>query len=260
MHNRYTPKHAQQRAARFQSSAAPAQPRRGKRNFTAAMLIAVGGGLAGIVWFEQGQTWRIQDVQVRGNTATPLEAILSASALLGAHFHHADLDAAAQRVRSLPGIAGARITCRWEWKASCVIDVQMATVAAVWEQGGRTWWSDPKGGLHSAAGDLSAPVRIRVVEGKLPLQQGRLPEALVRAVRELVEAQPEVRYYEYSERFGLLWLMDDRQLVRLGDASREGIMREKLKQARELQLALELRGTRASIIDVRHLNQPFYVR
>ncbi len=259
---RYPLPHTQRRAARFQASAASVHLGRHNRRSLTVLIAAVAlvGGLAALIWFEQSSTWRIQRVQVRGNAAIPVEAILSASALSGAHFYHTDLDAAAQRIRSLPGVKGARITCRWEWAASCIIDVQPAAVAVVWEYRGNTLWSDYQGYLQNAAGDLSAPVRVRVVEGELPLQQGRLPEPLLRAVSELAVMQPHVRQYEYSARHGLIWMMDDRQMVRLGDAPHEGDMREKVKLARELQLALELRGIRPSVIDVRYPHAPYYVR
>ena len=225
-------------------------------------VIHFGTGTAGLLHLMKAAGGDASKVDVRKVAKKPWFVLLflGAAALADAHFHKADLDATARRIHALPGVAGAQITCRWEWAARCAIDVRTTTITAVWEHPRGLFWSDDKGSLQGAAGDLPAPLRVRVLDGDMPLRDGNLPEGLTRALRELIALQPEVRQYAYSASYGLIWQMDNRWTVRLGDASYVGAMRDKLALARRLQIALETRGVQPKAIDVRYPSAPYYIR
>lgn len=224
-----------------------------------ALLIVLGGVGMVALWYA-GDDWRIHDIQVRNNAGVPTEAIIGASALQGEHFHFVDLDAAAQAVDDLPGVEAAMITCRWAWRAACTIAIQPARAMAVWIGPQGEVWNDFEGKVQSASSSVVAPLTIRVEDGELPLPGERLDPRLLRALNELLAAQPNVKRYSYSPQYGLIWVNQQKWRVRLGDAPYDGAMSDKLRLARALQRQLSERGVAVKELDVRFVDAPYYVR
>ncbi|BCX05188.1 MAG: hypothetical protein KatS3mg053_3126 [Candidatus Roseilinea sp.] len=226
------------------------------------MMIAaasfVVAALLGMRWYS-GESWRIQDIAVQNNVGVPVEAIVGASGLQGEHFHFADLDAAAKAVDDLPGVEAAMVTCRWEWRTTCVIVVQPARPMALWQSQSGNVWNDFEGRVQVARENMPAKLFIRVEDGALPPLGSRLDPRLLRALNELIAAQPDVTRYSYSPQFGLMWINDRKWRIRLGDAPYDGAMSDKLRLARALQKQLMDKGIEAKVLDVRFVEAPYYI-
>lgn len=242
---------------RFDVALAQRAQRRSARAFAAAMCIA--GAMLGAQWYG-GESWRVGDIEVQNNDGVPVEAIIGASGLQGEHFHFADLDAAAKAVDELPGVEAALVTCRWEWRVRCVITVQPARPMALWQGQGGNVWNDFEGKVQVARENMPARLFIRVEDGALPPLGSRLDPRLLRALNELIAAQPNVTRYSYSSQFGLMWVNDRKWRVRLGDAPYDGAMSDKLRLARALQEQLVDKGVEARVLDVRFVEAPYYIR
>ena len=227
------------------------------RRWVVAIVLLVISVAAGLRWYS-GESWRIADIRVQNNTGVPVEAIIGASGLQGDHFHFADLDAAARSVDDLPGVEAATVTCRWEWRTVCVIVIQPAQPMAVWQSQSGNVWNDFEGRVQVAREGVPARLTIRVEEGPPPALGSRLDRRLLRALNELIAAQPNVTRYSYSPRFGLMWTDERRRRVRLGDAPYDGAMSDKLRLARALQRQLTEKGIEVRALDVRFPEAPYY--
>jgi cell division septal protein FtsQ len=255
---RYRPRRdRRQPRTRFEAtSPSHARGRRiGKRGLIFGLSLL--GLIAALRWYS-GPDWRIEGVAVQGNEGIPAEVIIAASNLQGAHFHFADLDAAARAVDALAGVEAATVVCRWEGRATCAITVRPAQPLALWQSQYGNVWNDEAGNVQVAHESLSARLVIQVEEGRPPLPGAQLDPRLLRALRELAALQPEVTRYVYSPRFGLMWVTPQRWRVRLGDAPYDGAMQQKLGLARALQAQLMTQGRRIKALDVRFPEAPYY--
>ena len=225
------------------------------------MLVAavcVAAAMLGAHWYG-GESWRVGDIEVQNNGGVPVEAIIGASGLQGEHFHFADLDAAAKAVDDLPGVEAALVTCRWEWRTMCTITVQPARPMALWQSRDGNVWNDFEGRVQVARENMPARLFIRVEDGALPPLGSQLDPRLLRALNELIAAQPNVTRYSYTSQFGLMWVNDRKWRVRLGDAPYDGAMSDKLRLARALQKQLMDKGIEARVLDVRFVEAPYYM-
>ena len=227
----------------------------------ALVLVLVGVGLT-VAWFF-GSDWRINKIAVQNNLGVPVEAIIGASALEGEHFQFVDLDGAAQHVTDLPGVEAARVTCHWLWHTDCVILVQPSRAMAVWQTPHGNVWNDYKGKLQLAKDTLPAALDVSVEgdsQGDVLVAGGALDPRLLRALNELLSAQPDVKHYTYSTAYGLVWTNENQQQIRLGWAEYDGAIGTKLKLARAIIKQLQARGTSASMVDVRFVEAPYYIK
>lgn len=250
---------------RFELNAAPleqAQPRAQSRGAVVrralALAIGVGGLWLFVQWFT-GDAWRIRTVHVRNNGGVPMEAIIAASGLYNQHFLLHDAQRAAAAIESLNGVESARVTCGWDGQARCEVHITPSQPLALWEGQRLRVWNDVDGYVQVAEGEVNAPVRLQADDAAIPAPGTQLPPALLRALQELVEVQPEVGTYEYSAQFGIIWVPDGVQRVRLGVAEYEGAMRDKLRMARKMLQHVRARGMRPLVIDVRFPQAPYYI-
>ncbi len=261
---RYRPRREGRSASRTRFDVALAQRARRRpahrvriRWWMAAAVLFV-AAVAGVRWYG-GESWRINDIEVQNHAGVPVEAIIGSSGLQGEHFHLADLDAAAKAVDDLPGVEAVLITCRWEWRTTCVIAIQPARPMAVWQSRSGNVWNDFEGRVQVAREGMPAQLFISVEDGALPQPGSRLDARLLRALNELIVAQPNVKRYTYSSQFGLMWTTDRKWRIRLGDAPYDGAMSDKLRLARALQKQLVGRGVEARVLDVRFVEAPYYI-
>ena len=242
---------------RFES-VSPPRAQRSRFGQRSLMLVLLLAGLGVALHWYSGPDWQIADITVQGNEGVPVEAIIAASNLQGEHFHFADLDAAARAVDALPGVDAATVVCRWEWRATCAIAIRPAQPLALWQSQHGNVWNDEAGHVQVAREGLPARLIIQVEEGRPPLPGAQLDPRLLRALRELAALQPDITHYSYSPRFGLVWVAPQRWRIRLGDASYDGAMQEKLNLARALQAQLVAQGRRIRALDVRFPEAPYY--
>ncbi len=253
------------RYKRFELKAAAlgqAQPRAQSRSATARrvfVLAVVMGGLGLLARWFTGDAWRIRAVYVRNNGGVPMEAIIAASGLYNQHFLLHDAQRAAAAIEALNGVEAARVVCGWNGQAWCEVHITPSAPLALWEGQRLRVWNDAHGYVQVAEGEISASVRVRADDAAIPAPGTQLPPALLRALQELVEVQPEVSTYEYSPLFGIIWTPDGMQRVRLGVAEYEGAMRNKLRMARKMLQHVRARGVRPLVIDVRFPEAPYYI-
>jgi len=268
----------------------PRQPRRGSRSrFEVAMrqrqaavrthivssrvrmvlfvsVLVVGLCSIAISWYT-GEAWQIHDIKVQNNNGVPVAQIIGASGIQGEHMQWVDLDAAATRINDLSGIQAARVTCRWQWQADCVIQVQETRALAVWQSSKGNVWVDGEGRVQQVADStqagaaLKAPIMISVEEdADVPPTDQPLDPRLLHALMELNRVQPDVHRYLYSREFGLMYVDARNWRVRLGISEREGAMTEKLTLARKLADSILAQGGNARVLDVRFVQAPFYLK
>ncbi|MCS7325572.1 MAG: hypothetical protein RMJ86_08790 [Anaerolineae bacterium] len=239
----------------------PQQRAKGKVRLGGRVLILV--VLVCALWMSAqwllGEAWHIREVRVRNNGGVPVEAIIAASGLLRKHFLAHDAQRAAEAVETLNGVVAAEVACRWNGHAWCEITVQPSRPLALWEGQRRRVWNDAEGYVQVAEGEVNAPLRLRADDAAIPAPATQLPPDLLRALLELSELQPEVKVYDYSAHFGIIWTPDGMQRVRLGVAEYEGAMRDKLRAAQEMLRHVRARGLRPLVIDVRFPDAPYYV-
>jgi cell division septal protein FtsQ len=246
-----------QRAQRRSSRLSSRLPR--VRGWVVIAIAVVGLAVAGARWF-MGDDWRINEIEVKNNMGVPVEAIIGASALHAEHFQFTDLDKAAKAIDDLPGVEAAQVTCTWNGHAACMILIQPARALAFWESPRGNLWSDYEGKVQRALDAVQAKLTIHVEEGEPPALTERVNPRLLRAMNELLAAQPNITHYLYSREYGLIWLNEDQWRVRLGDAPYDGVMSEKLKLARALRSQLKVHGVRPKVLDVRFVEAPYYIK
>jgi cell division septal protein FtsQ len=222
-----------------------------------ALLLALAA--AGVRWFT-GDDWRINIMDVQNNTGVPVEAVIGASGLQGEHFQFADLNRAAKAVDDLPGVEAAQVTCQWEWRAACMILIQPARALAFWESQRGKAWNDYEGKVQQTLDPVPAKLTIFIEEGEPPTLSEKLNPRLLRALNELATAQPVVTRYEYSSRYGLIYINEDNWRVRLGVAEYDGAMSDKLRLARALHAQLKRQGIQPQVLDVRFVGAPYYIK
>lgn len=229
------------------------------RPWIVVLAVLIASVAVGVRWFI-GADWRIGDIQVQNNTGVPVEAIIGASGLQGEHFQFADLDKASKSVDELPGVEAVQITCRWEWRALCLITIQPARAMAVWQSQRGDVWNDYEGKVQRALDLVRAKLIIQIEEGAPPLTNERLDPRFLRALNELLVLQPSVTRYSYSPQFGLIWVNEQKWRVRLGDAPYAGAMSDKLKLARALRQQLVKQDVKVRELDVRFVEAPYYIQ
>jgi cell division septal protein FtsQ len=261
---RYNPRKPSKSRTRFDVALAQRAQRRPSRlprvhGWVVIAVATIALVVLGVRWFS-GDDWRINAIEVKNNIGVPVEAIIGASALQGEHFQFADLDKAAKAVDNLPGVEAAQVTCAWNGQTLCTILIQPARAMAFWESSRGNVWNDYEGKLQRALDAVQAKLTIYVEEGEPPALTERVNPRLLRAMNELLAAQPAVTRYAYSREYGLIWLNEDKWRVRLGDAPYDGVMSEKLKLARALRTQLKAQGVRPKVLDVRFVEAPYYIK
>jgi cell division septal protein FtsQ len=221
-------------------------------------LFAMTALLGGAVWYS-GDAWRIGQIEIRGNEGVPAEQIIGASGLQGEHFHWADLQKAAVQIDALPGVEASRVDCEWRVQTRCSIQVKPAQPLALIRSNAGNVWADYEGKVQRAPEQLSAALTVQVTDGETPAPGVPMDPALLRALTELSVIKPGGRY-EYSSAYGLIFVNERRSLVRLGTASRDGLMLEKIRLANGLAEQLNARGIIPGVIDVRFVRAPYYER
>lgn len=224
-----------------------------------ALVLAIALVAGGAAWFF-GDTWRINQIDVQNNTGVPVEAVIGASGLQGEHYLFIDLDKAAKQIDDLPGVEAARVTCKWQMKATCAVLIQPARAMALWESGYGNVWNDYEGKVQQATEGMTTKVRILVEDGAPPALDKPIDPQLLRAVNELIALQPDVTRYVYSRRVGLVWKVGDKLQIRLGVAGYDGAMSDKLKLVRALRQQLAAQDVMVSVLDVRFAEAPYYIK
>jgi hypothetical protein len=121
-------------------------------------------------------------------------------------------------------------------------------------------WNDYEGKVQRALDAVQAKLTIYVEDGEPPALAERVSPRLLRAMNELSTLQPGVTRYGYSRQYGLIWTNEDEWRVRLGDAPYDGVMSEKLKLARALRVQLKEQGIKPTVLDVRFVEAPYYIK
>lgn len=227
-----------------------------------AVLVLALAGLVWLVWqWFWGESWRVKEIAVVGSSSLPTEAVIAASGLYGKHFLQVDPQRAAEAVRSLRGVTYAEVQCTWEWRVWCRIKVYLSEPLALIEGARGKVWSDREGNIHAVGAEMpEVKLRLNAEAEALPEPGSQLGRALVRALNELADLPPEDGFYAYSSRYGLVWVTGEGWRVRLGKAEYDGAMRDKLALAAQIRQRLRDRGESPTVIDVRFVEAPYFVR
>ena len=145
---------------------------------------------AAIVAASIGPYWRIRDVSIEGAHHVTVDAVVSASGLLGAQAFTASASRARDRLlRALPALRDARVEIRIPDHAGVVLSERVPTLR--WIAGGVEWFVDADGVLFSSIDPRGAP-DLRVTDERSARQAGdRLDPALVDAAAKLARLGPQ---------------------------------------------------------------------
>jgi len=116
-------------------------------------------------------------------------------------------------------------------------------------------WIGADGVVVPARGDLPNAI-VLDASGSTALRPGdRLSPDLVAAVKALERSQPEIRVYQYSDRYGLSFRDTHGWLIRLGQGQE---IERQLTVLDALAAHLQRQGIAPSFVDVRFPEAPYY--
>ncbi|MDP9275436.1 MAG: FtsQ-type POTRA domain-containing protein [Chloroflexota bacterium] len=135
-----------------------------------------------------GPFWRIREVAIEGAHHVTVDAVVTASELVGAQSFTASAARARARLVKLPAVRDARVEIRIPDHARVVLSERVAI--ARWVSGGTELFVDAEGVLFSSLDPRAAP-EIRVTDEQKTRQAGdRLDPALVDAATKLARLGP----------------------------------------------------------------------
>jgi cell division septal protein FtsQ len=268
MQQRYRPKRDANRRNRYDVTSAYGKtmregprvrlPRPNRAITVAIMLCILIAAL--VIWFTSDD-FHIHDVQVQNNQGVPVAQIVATSGLVGEHWFFVDLNAAAERVGELPGVQSAQITCTAQ--SGCLILIQPAPALAMWQSAtdnSTQVWVDQNGKVQRALNNVPAKLTIMQEDGDLPVLGTPLDDKVLQALKDLAALQPGVTRYTYSAQYGLVYSDKRGWQVRLGVSESDGEMKRKLEVLKQISDKLNAQHQKPSVLDVRFLNAPFYVK
>jgi hypothetical protein len=125
----------------------------------------------------------------------------------------------------------------------------------VWSQGEAQVWVADDGMVMPARGDLPNAIVLDAA-GSTALKPGdMLDPMLVVAIKELVQIQPEVRVYQYSDDYGLSFRNDYGWMIRLGNGQE---IETKVTLVNAITDHLLTVSVEPAFVDVRYLEAPYY--
>lgn len=215
-------------------------------------LLLVGLGWL-IYWFSSADIFYIQHLQVEGNWRLPEAELLTISGLEGTNVFWANTGDAERAIEALPDVASACVRCTLP--AHCVVTLVERPASLVWRQGDAQVWIGADGVVVPARGDLPNAI-VLDASGSTALKPGqRLSPDLVAAVEALERSQPEIRVYQYSNRYGLSFRDAHGWLIRLGQGQE---IERQLNVLDALAEHLQRQGITPSFVDVRFPEAPYY--
>jgi len=232
-------------------SARMAHPLQTMPRLVSGLALVVVGWL--VYWFSSADAFYIHHLRLEGNWRVPETELLAMSGLDGVNIFWADTRAAERALEALPDVASAQVRC--SLPAHCVVRVKERPALLVWQQGDAQIWVGADGMALPARGDLPDALVLDAVESTALKPGDRVSPALVAAVRELERLQPDVRVYQFSDRFGLSFRNDYGWPVRLGHG---GDMAVKLDLVSALVNYLVGQGITPGYLDVRFSAAPYY--
>jgi cell division septal protein FtsQ len=135
-----------------------------------------------------GPFWRIRDVAIEGAHHVPVDAVVTASELVGAQSFTASSARARARLIGLPAVRDARVEIRIPDHARVILSERVAV--ARWISGGTEWLVDAEGVIFSSLDPRGGP-DIRVTDEQKARQPGdRIDPALVDAATKLARLGP----------------------------------------------------------------------
>lgn len=213
--------------------------------------------LAAAAWllysFNSNDIFYINDVRVEGNNRLSEEDLLVISDLLGMNVFWVDIHQAEQAIEALPDVSAARMRCGIP--ADCVIQLQERTPLFVWRQGDAQVWIGDDGIVLPVRGELPGSIVLNAGAGRALKPGDYLSEGIVTAVEELSRLKPDVKTYQYSEPYGLVFRNEHSWPVRIGEGADIGV---KLKVLNAVTDHLVTSGITPSFVDVRYPDAPFY--
>ncbi len=216
-----------------------------------SLLLVVAGWL--LYWFANDDFFYVRSVRSKGNWRLSEVELSKVSGLEGVNVFWVDTRAAERALEALSDVESARVRCGLP--ADCVISVVERPASLVWRQGDAQVWIGADGVAVPARGELPNAVVLDAA-GSTALKPGdRLDLAVVTAVGELERLQPEVRVYQYSDRYGLSFKNAYGWQVRLGGG---GAIADRLNVLHALTDYLLSQGIVPAFVDVRYPEAPYY--
>jgi len=217
-----------------------------------AVLLVVAGWL--LYWFSNGDLFYVNGLRIESRSRLSEAELMSIAGLEGVNIFWVDTRAAERALEALPEVESARVRC--SLPAKCVVHLVEKQALFVWRQRDAEVWIATDGTVVPARGELPNAIVLDAVESTALRPGDRLDATLVAAVRDLERLQPEVRLYQYTDRYGLSFRNAYGWLVRLGHGQQT---EAKLNLMWALADYLAGQGIAPAFIDVRFPEAPYYV-
>ena len=177
------------------------------------------------LWLYFEDNIRVQELHVMGATAVDHNQVIEAANLYGSWLPTADLEGAALRIETVPGVALATVTR--DWPHSIEISIEENQGWGYWQTSNRRLTIDEHGQRLSVARepDMGAPTIIYIGTSTDPENEDNVDSDTVQLVERLAsesvfeELKIEPRSYVFRDDRGLTVIFDNTPDVIFGDST-----------------------------------------
>lgn len=192
----------------------------------------------------------VTSINLGGAALVPAEEIFEASGMAGQHIFWVDPEAAAAKVRAVPGIAAAVIEVAYPAGVTLVVEERVPQVTLV--EGDKKWWVDAAGQKFLSRGDLPGLLPL-VNEGGGAVDA--LPAEAVAGALQLKQLRQNIEKLYYDPIHGLSY-QDGRGWRGYFGVGQD--MAQKLAVYEALVEQLMQQGERPTKISVEDLQTPYF--
>ncbi len=192
------------------------------------------------------------EVSLRGNEVLSADDLLRASGIEGYSIFFIDPRKVKEAVETLPDVAQARVECRLPNRVN--IEIEERQPYLIWQAEDKSYYLDREGVALSPRDGLSLSLTLKDLGGDSLRAGERINPQILEAFEIYRSLLPEVKLFHYSPAYGLGFITQKGQEIRLGygeDApAKVALLRAILKKFEE-------EGVEAELIDLR-FQIPYY--
>jgi len=224
----------------------------GRRRVKALSLFLLGVLTVVTIYLFASYDFYVFDISVEGNEAVSSEEIWEASGVEGYSIFFIDPQKVVAMVTSLPDVAEAEVRCHLPNRLS--IKVQERQPYLIWLSGEESYCLDREGFVLSPRHQTGLSLTLKDLGGGSLRAGDRINPQILEAANIYSSLLPQVRSFDYSQTYGLAFMTEEGEKVRLG--TDEGAQ-TKVALLYALKEELKEKGIKAVVIDLR-FDTPYY--
>ncbi len=233
-----------------------------------SFLITVGLSLA-LYFLWTSPTFQVQGAEVRGAERIPEYMIDNAMYIHQRPIFVVEPDALERQLRRIfPGLT--QVSVGIAFPARVVVTVEERIPVLAWEQDGRLWWIDAHGVAFPARGEVEALPRVMAAsappDSTLPEMDASQEEEsfvqifiapeMIDPILKLFDHLPDGAALQYDPQHGFGW--QDPRGWQVSFGVKVNDVDAKVTLYQEVVAQLEQQGVQPALINVEHLNAPYY--